>query len=79
MKGETKNPENAVENTIQMIKTCCVSCKKNTANENSSVKRTKKKINACIKLYCLWRAKIKVYSKSGIPLSAIPVLNIILG
>ena len=64
----------------QMIKTCCVSCKKNTANENSSVKRTKKKkINACIKLYCLWRAKIKVYSKSGIALSAIPILNIILG
>ena len=64
-----------------MIKTCCVSCKKNTANENSSVKRTKKKkkINACIKLYCLWRAKIKVYSKSGIALSAIPILNIILG
>ena len=44
MKGETKNPENAVENTIQMIKTCCVSCKKNTANEDSSVKKTKKKL-----------------------------------
>ena len=36
----------------QMIKTCCVSCKKNTANENSSVKRTKKKKKLMLVLNC---------------------------
>ena len=37
------------------METYCVGCKKNTANENSSVRRTKKKINGCIKLSYLWQ------------------------
>ena len=45
------------------MKTYCVSCRKNTANKNSCVKRTKKKKklnNACIKLCCLGQGKIIV-------------------
>ena len=42
IKEEIKNPENAVEYTKQkQKKTYCVSWKKNTANENSVVRRTK--------------------------------------
>ena len=41
MNEEVKNPENAVEYTIKTMETYCVSCKKNTAYESSSVRRSK--------------------------------------
>ena len=39
------------------MKTYCVSCKKNTENENLSVTKT----NAFIKLCCLWKEKLNFY------------------
>ena len=42
MKKEIKNAENSVEYTIQEQKeTYCISCKKHTANQNSSIKKIK--------------------------------------
>ena len=43
------------------METYYVNCKKNTANKNSIVRRTKSEINACIKLCHLLQEKIKVY------------------
>ena len=42
MKEDIENPRSAVEYTIYMtMEFCCVSCKKSTSNENSSVRKTK--------------------------------------
>ena len=42
MKEDIENPKSAVEYTIYMtMEFCCVSCKKSTSNENSSVRKTK--------------------------------------
>ena len=41
MNEEIKNPENAVEYTIKTMETYSISCKKNTAYESSSVRRSK--------------------------------------
>ena len=43
------------------METYCVSCKKNTANKNSCVRKLTKRINAFIKLYCLLQEKDKVH------------------
>ena len=47
------------------METYCVSCKKNTTNKNSTVRRTKKKnqINACLHLPCLSQEKIDIQYK----------------
>ena len=42
MKEDIENPRSVVEYTIYMtMEFCCVSCKKSTSNENSSVRKTK--------------------------------------
>ena len=46
---------------IKTMEINCVSCKKNIANKNSSVKKKTKKINARIKLCCMWQVKIELH------------------
>ena len=47
------------------METYCVSCKNNTTNKNSTVRRTKKnQINACLHLRCLSQEKIDIHYKS---------------
>ena len=41
MKEEIKNAKNAVEYTIQKLGTYFVTCKKNTADKNCGVRKTK--------------------------------------
>ena len=42
----------------ETMETYCVSFKKNTANENSSIRKTKQNRLMLIKLCCLWQEKI---------------------
>ena len=43
MNEEIKNSENDVKYVIKTMETYCVSCKKDTANKNSSVRKTNQK------------------------------------
>ena len=70
MKGEIKNSENIVEHTINGIyyintmKTYCVSCKENTANENSSVTKTKQNREMLLLNCAICGKKKSVFNKN---------------
>ena len=59
MKKEIKNPKNAKIILYKTMGRYCVTCKKNTANENSSVRRTKR-----IKLMLVSNCAVCVKKKS---------------